>query len=79
MKTRVLTVLRVILDARVGYEIKQGYVIVFEFAEHGIVDGWKKMMLPGIKALRDKVQQMQSEDISVNFAFIEVAGQQIDS
>ncbi|KAF5122359.1 hypothetical protein E5D57_012836 [Metarhizium anisopliae] len=70
---------KVILDARVGYEIRQGYAIVFEFAEHGIAYGWKKMMLPGTKELRDKVQQMQSKDISVNFAFKEVAAQQIDS
>ncbi|EFY90726.1 hypothetical protein MAC_03306 [Metarhizium acridum CQMa 102] len=70
---------KVILDARVGYEIRQGYAIVFEFAEHGIAYGWKKMMLPGTKELRDKVQQMQSKDIRVNFAFKEVAAQQIDS
>jgi hypothetical protein len=62
-------VVRVILDARVGFEILKGYVITFEFATYDIANRWKKMILPHSAMLEKKVQDMQNEDIGVNFAF----------
>jgi hypothetical protein len=62
-------VVRVILDARVGFEILKGYAITFEFAMYDIAHRWAKMILPRSAMLEKKVQDMQSEDIGVNFAF----------
>jgi len=59
----------VVLDSRIGYEIKEGYVIAFEFATEDLIKSWKKMILPDSRTLRDKVTNMGSERIGINFVF----------
>lgn len=56
---------RVILDARVDYEMKEGYAITFEFATDDIINDWSKMVVP--PKLGQKVARMQTEMIRVNY------------
>jgi hypothetical protein len=60
-----------IFDARISFEIKQGYAITFEFATVDIVEKWPKMNLPYIPGLAQKVADMESSQIRINFAFID--------
>jgi len=61
----------VILDARVGFEIKQGYAITFLFATDDVITKWAKIVLPSSEGLRQKVAEMEKEStrIGLNFAF----------
>ncbi|KAK4071304.1 hypothetical protein Purlil1_13471 [Purpureocillium lilacinum] len=58
-----------ILDGRVGFEIKKGYAITFEFATVDILDKWPKLILPNTPGLAERVAGMQSSMIRVNFEF----------
>ena len=60
---------RVILDARVDYEMKEGYAITFEFATDSIIKNWPKMMVP--TKLVQKVAGMQTEMITVNYEVVQ--------
>ena len=42
---------RTIFDARIGFEIMEGYAITFEFATIDVVETWPKMILPGLLEL----------------------------
>ncbi|KAH7151931.1 hypothetical protein B0J13DRAFT_582863 [Dactylonectria estremocensis] len=61
----------VILDARLCFEIKQGYAITFMFATEDVVAKWAKIVLPHSTTLADKVAQMEkkSTKIGLNFTF----------
>lgn len=59
-----------ILDARLGLELKQGYAITFVFATEDVLGKWPAMFLPNLPLLKQKVRdEMESPDIGVNFAF----------
>lgn len=58
----------VILDSRVDYEMKEGYVITFVFATDDIIENWSKMKVPA--KLEQKVASMQSEIIRVNYELV---------
>ncbi|KAK3328704.1 hypothetical protein B0T19DRAFT_357440 [Cercophora scortea] len=61
----------VILDARLGFEIKQGYAITFLFAANEVLANWAKIILPHSEALEEKVSDMEKEStkIGLNFTF----------
>ncbi|KAJ5860645.1 uncharacterized protein N7529_007955 [Penicillium soppii] len=61
----------VILDARLGFKIEQGYAITFLFATDEVIANWAKMTLPYSKGLEHKVRdlEMLSAKIGVNFTF----------
>jgi hypothetical protein len=42
---------RIIFDTRIGFEIMEGYIIIFEFAIIDIVEIWPKIILPGLPEL----------------------------
>jgi hypothetical protein len=67
---------RTIFDARIGFELKEGYAITFEFATIDVVEKWPKMMLPSSAELIQKVGDMERDlenrkfqKIRMNFAF----------
>jgi len=67
--------LRVIVDARLGLELKQGYAIVFVFATQNVLNKWPPMFLPNLPTLQHKVRdEMESPEIGVNFAFEKTSG-----
>ena len=68
------TACRVILDARLGFEIRQGYAITFMFATDDVLAAWPKMILPNLRMLIEKVADMESPKIGVNFEFKGSAG-----
>lgn len=60
----------VIMDSRDGFEIRKGYVIVFEFALENLAWIWRKMALPSSERLKQKVHDMEeSTNIKLNFSF----------
>jgi hypothetical protein len=72
---------RAIFDAGVGFEIKKGYAITYEFATVDIVVNWPKMILPNSPELKQKVEDMEGDlkkrnfnNIRMNFAFIDTTG-----
>ena len=57
-----------IFDARLGIELKKGYVIAFLFATEDVVSKWPPMLLPDLPGLAEKVRnEMESDKIGVNF------------
>ena len=68
---RTLTITRVILDARLCFEIKKGYAITFMFGTEDVVIRWPKIDLPNSTILLEKVASLEKESqkISLNFAF----------
>lgn len=60
-----------ILDARLGFQIEQGYAITFLFATDEVIANWAKMSLPYSKGLEQKVRdlEMLSAKIGLNFTF----------
>jgi hypothetical protein len=69
---------RIIFDARIGFEIKKGYAITFEFATINVVEKWPKMILPSSLELIQKVADMESDlvnrKIRMNFVFRDAIG-----
>ncbi|KAI8710401.1 hypothetical protein NCS52_01576700 [Fusarium sp. LHS14.1] len=63
-----------IFDARVGFEIKLGYAITFEFATVDVVEKWPKMILPNTPKLAEKVADMERPKIRLNFEFRDSTG-----
>ncbi|RSL60292.1 hypothetical protein CEP53_005473 [Fusarium sp. AF-6] len=63
----------VIVDARLGREIKAGYSITVTFMTEDLATGLPKMALPNLVALREKVAEMESQKIGVNFTFRSVS------
>ncbi|KAJ5543904.1 hypothetical protein N7494_005183 [Penicillium frequentans] len=61
----------VILDARLAFEIKQGSATTFAFTTKSELATWAKMTLPKSHGLAQKVAEMESTGIGVNFAFEE--------
>ncbi|KAJ6001019.1 hypothetical protein N7481_001428 [Penicillium waksmanii] len=61
----------VILDARLGFQIEQGYAITFLFATDEVIANWAKMSLPYSKGLEQKVRDLEllSAKIGLNFTF----------
>lgn len=70
---------RVILDARVCFEIKQGYTMTFMFATEDVLVKWPKIVLPDSTILRDQVAKIENINpkIGLNFAFQEKGAQDI--
>jgi len=64
----------VILDARICFEMEQGYAITFMFATDEVLKAWPKMILPNSRMLIANVANMESPKIGVNFAFDSPAG-----
>lgn len=62
----ILTLSRIILDARTLYEMEQVYVLKCEITTQDIADSWKKMILPKTKTIEDKVAAIQSSKIQIN-------------
>jgi hypothetical protein len=62
---------RAILDARLAFEIKDGFAITFAFTTEDELKTWAKMFLPRSPELAAKVAEMESTNtkIGVNFAF----------
>ncbi len=67
---------RTIFDTRIGFEIKEGYAITFEFATIDVVKNWPKMVLPSSQELIQVVGDMESDlvdrkfqKIRMNFVF----------
>lgn len=61
---------KVMVDARLGLELKQGYAITFVFATENVLNKWPPMFLPNLPELQQKVRnEMESPEIGVNFAF----------
>jgi alpha-glucuronidase len=61
----------VVLDARLGFEIKEGYAITFLFAVDEVIANWAKIVLPYSERLVEKVSNMKKESrkIGLNFTF----------
>ncbi|KAG8422544.1 hypothetical protein J3459_010285 [Metarhizium acridum] len=59
----------VIRDARLSVRIVKEYAITFIFAEEDLAASWPKMLLPNLDVLKQKVANMESQDIAVNFSF----------
>lgn len=69
--------LKMIVDARLGLELKKGYAIAFVFATEDALNRWPPMFLPNVSTLKQKVQdEMDSPDVGVNFAFEKTASGQ---
>ncbi|KAJ5556654.1 hypothetical protein N7513_001775 [Penicillium frequentans] len=66
----------VILDARLGFQIEQGYAITFLFATDEVIANWAKMALPYSEGLEHKVRdlEMLSAKIGLNFTFEDLGG-----
>ena len=60
---------RAILDGALRFTIVQGRAIMFGFAEREELEEWGKMHLPNNQNLKQKVAQMESTTIGVNFDF----------
>jgi hypothetical protein len=58
---------RTIFDARIGFEIKEGYAITFEFATIDVVENWPKMILPSSPELIQKVGDMERDLVNRKF------------
>ncbi|KAK1973279.1 hypothetical protein LZ30DRAFT_744034 [Colletotrichum cereale] len=59
-----------ILDARLRFEIKQGFAVTFVFATEDVLAKWPPMLLPNLLVLQQKVRdEMESPSVGVNFAF----------
>ncbi|KAH6705875.1 hypothetical protein EV126DRAFT_178783 [Verticillium dahliae] len=61
----------IIADARLGFEIKEGYAITFLFATEEVVAKWAKIVLPNSEDLKRKVADMRRPNIDLNFDFEE--------
>ncbi|EWZ78676.1 hypothetical protein FOWG_17095 [Fusarium oxysporum f. sp. lycopersici MN25] len=61
----------VVFDARVCFEMKQGYTIAFMFATEDVLADWAKIYLPNSTILQDKVAQIEdiNPKIGHNFVF----------
>ncbi len=62
---------RTIFDARIGFELKEGYVITFKFATIDVVERgdkpWPKMVLPGLPELIQKVGNIERDLVNRKF------------
>ncbi|KAF1840118.1 uncharacterized protein K460DRAFT_410724 [Cucurbitaria berberidis CBS 394.84] len=63
-----------IRDPRLCMESRKGYTITFMFATEELFTNWPKMLLSDLPELREKVANMESTRISMNFAFQDPAG-----
>lgn len=69
---------RTIFDARIGFELKEGYAITFEFATADVIKTWPKIVLPSSPELIQKVGDMERDletrrpqRVRTNFVFRE--------
>lgn len=65
-----------ILDARLGREICKGYAITVIFMTEELLARFKipKMPLPNLPGLKDKVADMESARVRLNFEFEDSTG-----
>lgn len=61
-----------IVDGRLGFKILQGITITVAFAAEEELKEWGKMKLPKIPTLMQRVTEMESEKIRMNFEFVEL-------
>lgn len=61
-----------VVDSRVGVEWKAGSLVIFEFGTEDVVKTWAKMILPKLDGLPQKVSDMESPRIGLNFEFEEL-------
>ncbi|KAJ3494997.1 hypothetical protein NLG97_g3709 [Lecanicillium saksenae] len=66
----------VIMDARLGFEIRTGYAITFMFGTEDVVASWPKIVLPNSAVLAKKIEIMEarSKRIGLNITFHEEGG-----
>ena len=62
--------LRVIFDARLCFELKQGYTIAVMFATEDVSGKWPKIELPNSTTLRTKVEQIPAINPKIGHNFI---------
>jgi hypothetical protein len=64
---------RTIFDARIGFELKEGYAITFEFATADVVERgekpWPKMVLPSSPDMERDLENRKFQKIRMNFVF----------
>jgi len=63
----------VTFDARTCMEIQRGYALTFLFATEDVLSTWPPMYLPNLPRLREKVSEMETAEVGVNFAFRELS------
>lgn len=63
-----------IRDPRLCIECRKGYTITFMFAKEELFTNWPKIILSDSPELREKVANMESTKIGMNFAFQDPAG-----
>jgi len=56
-----------IFDARIGFELKEGYAITFEFATADIIETRHQIILPNLPKLVQKVEDMRRSLVNLNF------------
>ena len=60
---------RVILDARLGFQIKRGYAITFLYATDEALAKWKKIVLPYSAGLERRVADIEALSTKIGFNF----------
>ncbi len=61
---------RALLDARLAFNIIEGFAVTFAFATQEELQTWSKMRIPRqTDRLAQKMAEMGSKHIGVNFAF----------
>lgn len=61
---------RAVLDARLAFNIIDGFAITFAFATKNELKQWRKMQIPRkTESLVRRIADMESRTIGVNFAF----------
>lgn len=63
---------RIITDGRLFSTVLEGVVLGVGFAVEKELKEWGKMMLPKMPNLEQKVAQMNTDRIRMNFQFVEV-------
>lgn len=59
----------VILDARLGFQIKKGYAITFVFATDEVLAKWKKIVLPYSAGLERRVADIKASSTKIGLNF----------
>lgn len=50
----------------------KGYAITFEFATVDIVERWPKLIFPNLPGLAERVAEMETSKIGLNFGFEDI-------
>lgn len=58
-----------IIDGRLGFKLIQGRTIIAGFASEGELKAWAKMKFPKTESVVQKIGEMVSEKIGMNYEF----------